>query len=100
MQDAAKTQALQELLKMVIEAGLLDSLEMPKAEGEMKPEGIMKKELEIDPEGLEEMAEDPMIEDEEEDDGLKPVLSLTQLGAATKPAPKMPKFKAKGKRKR
>jgi len=75
-----KQQALSELLKMIIESGLIDSLEMPKEEGAIEE---MKEPM------TDEYEEEDVLEDEMEDmEDEEPVLSITQLGASARPVKK------------
>lgn len=75
-----KTKALTELLQMIIQSGLLDSLEMPKPEGAMEEIIPEDSEEEYGEEGYEDELEDEMEEE--------PVLSITQLGASARPMKK------------
>jgi hypothetical protein len=80
MNEDPKTKALSELLQMIIQSGLLESLEMP------KPEGAMEELTEEMPEELEEEGYEDELEDDMEEE--EPVLSITQLGASAKPMKK------------
>jgi hypothetical protein len=79
--EAAKQQALKELLNMIVQTGLLESLAMPSEKKPSDPISEIEEKIPSEPK-MDEMEDDEEIAEE-------PVsLSITQLGAAKKPMPK------------
>jgi len=93
--DDPEGQALKDILKLIVETGLVDGLEMPSEEPPMSDP--LTQEMAPEPEG--ELMEEMEDESEKLD---KPIsLSITQLGAMKKPEPKKPApSKGRNKKKR